>query len=108
MTGGSLAAGASCVFDVIIGVPAGFPGGTFTNTTSQITATVGGVTRTGLPATDDLQVIAPPQLTKNFLDDPVAPGGTVTLEFTLTHPSTAPGTPRPSLSPTTSPRPWRD
>jgi len=26
-----------------------------------------------------------------FLDDPVSPGGTVTLEFTLTHPANAPG-----------------
>ena len=49
------------------------------------TATVDGATRTGLPASDTLTVIAAPQLTKEFTDDPVQPSGTVTLEFTLTN-----------------------
>jgi hypothetical protein len=38
---------------------------------------------TGNPASDTLEVVAAPSLSKQFTDDPVAPGGTVTLEFTL-------------------------
>ena len=39
---------------------------------------------------DSLVVVAAPQLTKDFTDDPVAPGGTVTLEFTVSHDAFAP------------------
>ena len=92
MTAGSLAAapgaGSSCTFDVTLTIPVGFPGGTYTNTTEEITATVDGATRTGDPASDDLVVVAAPRLTKEFTDDPVDPGGTVTLEFTLENTST--------------------
>jgi uncharacterized repeat protein (TIGR01451 family) len=85
MTGGNLAAGASCTFDVTLDVPATAPAGTFTNTTSTITATVDGMGLTGKAASDDLVVVAAPILTKSFTDDPVFPGDPVTLEFTLTH-----------------------
>ena len=96
LTGGSLAmagmAGDSCSFDVTVSIPDGFPAGTYTNTTEEITATVdGGVTFTGLPASDTLDVVAPPMLMKEFTNNPVAPGGTVTLQFTLTHDALAPG-----------------
>ena len=36
-------------------------------------------------------VVGAPELSKEFTDDPVPPGGTVTLEFTLTHDELAPG-----------------
>lgn len=85
MTGGSLGAGASCTFSVILDLPASAPAGTFANTTSAITATVGGMALTGKAATDSLEVVAAPILSKSFIDDPVAPGGVVTLEFTLLH-----------------------
>lgn len=81
--GGSLAASASCTFSVTLGVVAGAPGGTHTNTTGEITATIDGETVTGNPASDDLILVRAPQLFKQFTDDPVQPGGTVTLEFTL-------------------------
>ncbi|MCP4041079.1 MAG: hypothetical protein GY731_03855, partial [Gammaproteobacteria bacterium] len=95
LTGGSLAvspgAGATCTFDVTVTIPAGMPTGVYTNTTEEISATVDGDTRTGEPASDTLTVISAPQLSKEFTDDPVAPGGTATLEFTLTYPADASG-----------------
>ena len=94
LSGGSLAAagmaGDSCTFDVTLTVPVGFPSGVYVNTTEEITATVDGETRTGKPASDDLVVAAAPSLLKAFTDDPVDPGDTVTLEFTLTHDLNAP------------------
>ncbi|THB78879.1 MAG: IPTL-CTERM sorting domain-containing protein, partial [Desulfobacteraceae bacterium] len=87
LTGGSMAVsgqpGDSCTFDVTLTVPTDMPPGVYTNTTEEITATVDGATRTGHPASDTLTVIAAPALNKTFTDDPVAPGDTVTLEFTL-------------------------
>lgn len=78
-------AGSTCTFDVTLTVPNDFAAGTYTNTTSGIMATVDGATRMGDSASDTLTVIAAPSLNKAFTDDPVAPGGTVTLEFTLEH-----------------------
>ncbi len=40
------------------------------------------------PASDDLTVVGPPSLSKNFSPDPITVGGTSTLTFTLTNPST--------------------
>lgn len=90
MNGGSLAAGGMCEFDVSIDIPVGFPGGTYTNTTQTITATVDDKTVTGNPASDDLVVLGAPTLHKEFTDDPTDPGGTVTLEFKLDHDEFAP------------------
>ena len=86
LTGGSLTAGTSCTFSVTLQVPAGAVPGSYPNTTSEITATVGGTTVAEAPASDALQ-IAGLSLAKSFTDDPVIPGGTVTLEFTLTNSS---------------------
>ena len=95
LAGGSLAAapgpGDSCTFEVTVTVPIGFPAGIYLNTTGQITATIDGATRLGDAASDTLTVIAAPKLTKAFTDDPVAPGGSVALEFTLTYPEDASG-----------------
>ncbi|MDX2428678.1 MAG: IPTL-CTERM sorting domain-containing protein [Xanthomonadales bacterium] len=95
LTGGSLAAagmvGDSCTFDVTLTIPAGFPPGIYTNTTEQPTATVGSTTYTGKPASDTLTVVGAPTLAKAFTDDPVGPGSTVTLEFSLTYPADASG-----------------
>ncbi|MCP4250734.1 MAG: hypothetical protein GY778_27160, partial [bacterium] len=107
LTGGSLAPagsmGDSCTFDVTLDVPMGVPTGSYTNTTSEIDGVLadcplgnppGGevcsTPVTGLPASDDLQVIGAPEISKDFIDDPVAPGDTVTLEFTLSYPAEAP------------------
>ena len=99
LTGGDLAAGGAvgdpCTFSVTVDIPDGLAAGTYTNTTEEITAVLddfpGTPTVLGPPATDDLVVVAAPSLSKEFLSDPVDPGGTVTLEFTLTHDALAPG-----------------
>ena len=59
------------------------PSGLYSNTTSGISSTLNGLSVEGAAATDDLEVVAAPILTKRFIDDPVLPGGLVTLEFTL-------------------------
>ncbi len=81
--GGNLGPSASCTFTADLLVPANVPGGVYTNTSGPISATVDGTTQTGNTATDTLTVVGAPRLSKAFTDDPVAPGGTVTLEFTL-------------------------
>ncbi|HSL84073.1 MAG TPA: hypothetical protein VLF66_14975 [Thermoanaerobaculia bacterium] len=83
--------GDSCTFQVTLEVPAGASGGSYLNTTSAVTATVDDETVTGDPASDHLVVVAAPRLQKEFTDDPVQPGDTVTLEFTLSHPAEASG-----------------
>lgn len=85
MAGGNLPANGSCGFNVTLLLPAGAPGGTFTNTTSTITATVGGQPLAGKPASDDLVVVAAPSLRKEFTNNPVAPGANANLQFTLTY-----------------------
>ncbi|NJN45718.1 MAG: DUF11 domain-containing protein [Candidatus Competibacteraceae bacterium] len=82
LTGGNLSAGETCTFNVTLQTPPGVLPGNYPNTTSNVTATVSGETVTGDPAQNDLQ-IAGLSLTKSFTDDPVIPGGAVTLEFTL-------------------------
>ena len=83
--------GSSCTFDFVLDVAADATAGDYINTTEEITATVDAATRTGSPASDTLMVLAAPSLQKSFSDDPVEPGGTVTLEFTLTHSPDATG-----------------
>ncbi len=85
LTGGTLAGGASCTFSVDINLPTDLPAGNYLNVTSDVTALVGGVPSTGRPAMDTLTVVAAPRLAKEFTDDPVMPGDTVMLEFTLTN-----------------------
>jgi hypothetical protein len=59
---------------------------TYGNTTSNLTATIDATPVVLRPASDQLTVSADVLLlTKTFTDDPVAPGGTVTLEFTVTN-----------------------
>ena len=92
LTGGDLTANDgmpggtdSCTFSVVITLPVDLPGGVYANITEPIEATVGGVDYTGLPASDDLVVVAAPTLNKQFSNDPVQSGDTVNLEFTLSH-----------------------
>jgi len=83
-TNGDLAAGASCSFDIPIRVPGGAANGAYNNTTSSLTAMVSGTGVTLDPATDNLTVSSSLlSLSKSFTDDPVTPGSSVTLEFTL-------------------------
>lgn len=90
IVGANLAPSDSCTFSVDLQLPAGTPPGTYTNTTTAISATVDMTTQTGHAASDTLTVVRAPQLRKSFTDAPVLPGGTVTLEFTLTHDASAP------------------
>jgi hypothetical protein len=85
--GGAVAADTTCVFTVTLQVPAGATFGDYTNTTSSITANVGGMAVTGNQAVDELTILDF-GFTKAFTDDPVLPGGAATLEFTLVNSST--------------------
>ncbi|MDF1773372.1 MAG: Ig-like domain-containing protein [Pseudophaeobacter sp. bin_em_oilr2.035] len=92
LSGGSLAARGSCSFSVDVLIPGGAATGTYTNTTNAVTATdLGGSPYTGSAATTTLKVYGedstPPTFTKEFTDDPVAPGDTVTINYVLTNPS---------------------
>ncbi len=85
VSGGNLAPGASCTFSITLNVSADAPTGAVTNTTGPISGTVEGVIYTGQPASDTIEIFGGPRLIKEFIDDPVNPGGLVTLNFTLTH-----------------------
>ena len=82
ITGAEVAADGDCSFNVVLDVPAGAAAGSYTNTTSSVTADVGGVATTTDPASDDL-LIAGVSMTKEFIDDPALPGGTVTLRYII-------------------------
>ncbi len=89
-TGGSLASGASCSFDVTLQVPSAVPLGTIaTNTTSEVTGTIDGLGVTGSPASDDLRIDFL-TFSKSFSGDAAA-GGTVVLSFTLQNLSASDG-----------------
>lgn len=90
-TGGSLGPGDACTFSVVLDVPAGASAGSYSNTTSDVTSDVDGVATTTPGATDDL-LIAGVAMTKSFVDDPTLPGGTVTLEYTITNAGTTAAT----------------
>lgn len=84
--GATVSAGTSCSFDVMVRVPVSASSGTFSSSTSNLTAIIDGAARTLDVATDNLKVEnSKIQLTKSFTDDPVEPGSTVTLEYTLTN-----------------------
>lgn len=85
LIGGNLLAGGSCTFSADLLVPAGTPAGAYVNTTGPISGEIAGTSRVGRAATATLDVVAAPGLTKQFTDDPVQPGDTVTLEFTIEH-----------------------
>jgi hypothetical protein len=86
-TGGVLPAAGSCAFSVSLQVPGAAPVGAHTNVTSQVNGTSGGFPVTGDPASDDLLVVSGSSLSiaKSFIDDPILPGDTVNLEFTITN-----------------------
>jgi uncharacterized repeat protein (TIGR01451 family) len=87
LTGGTLDPGASCTFAVTLQVPAGAATGEYLNTTSTISADLGGRPVSAAAASDVLFVQPVPLLTKEFIDDPVGAGGTVTLRFTIVNTS---------------------
>ena len=86
LTGGTLAANTSCVFDIPVSLPADAPGGQFSTTTSNVTGTVAGTSAQGTGATDALMILSAPSLVKQFTNDPVLPGNSVTLEYQISNP----------------------
>ena len=82
--GGNLNPGDSCTFQVTVNVPSGAATGTYTNTTSVVTATVAG-TMTESPAASDSFKVGALLFSKEFLGNPVFPGEVLTLRFNLTN-----------------------
>ena len=87
ITGGNLAVGENCTFSTVLQVPAGTAAGNYANVTSNLTGSADGTPFVAPGAVDSVLVTDPLALTKEFIDDPAAPGGTVTLEFTVTNTS---------------------
>ena len=83
-SGGSLAGGETCAFDVTLQVPAAAASGSFSNTTSALMSEVSGVTITGNTASDTLRVSGV-TFSKQFIGSPAQPGAAVTLEYTITN-----------------------
>ena len=79
-TGGTVNAGGVCTVDVDV---TSTTVGSHVNTSGDLTSSLG---NSGT-ATDTLTIITadPVTFTKEFTDDPALPGGTVTLEFTITN-----------------------
>jgi uncharacterized repeat protein (TIGR01451 family) len=92
-TGGLVAAGTTCSFDVNCRVPAGAAPGEYSHIPSRLSATINGSPVSIAPTSlDQLEVRETYiELTKTFSNDPVVPGGTVILEYTVTnlHPTEA-------------------
>ncbi|MEP4037202.1 Ig-like domain-containing protein [Pseudophaeobacter sp.] len=91
IAGAALAAGASCSFDVTLLTPAAAATGDYTNTTSTLSADIGGNPYSGAAATADLQVLGDggqgAVLSKSFISNPTAPGANATLRYTVTNPN---------------------
>lgn len=92
MTGGSLAAGASCTFSVTLQVPGGASAGKYLNTTSALTFDLDGIPTTANSSSDNLLIITAPKLTKNFVETSAGPGDPVTLHFEIENTGTQPMT----------------
>ncbi len=83
-SGGQLAPGQSCSFQVGVQVPVSAPAGSYLNATSLISTEVGARTLLGLPATDTLIVEAIPLgFSSSFSPAGIAIAGTTTLTFTI-------------------------
>ncbi len=90
LAGGSLGQGATDSFELTQVLPVGLPPGTYTVRT-EVRGTIDGVEVMSNPASAELVVLSGPELAMEFSDDPVAPGGTVTLEYTVKHPGAEEG-----------------
>lgn len=81
-SGGTLAPGEVRTFTVDVTIPGSTTVGTYSNTTSSVTADVAGLSVSGAAGEDDL-LVSPLKFTKEFIPDVVLPGETVTLRYTL-------------------------
>lgn len=80
--GATLSPGESCTVSVTLAVPAATASGTYTNTTSGVSATVAGIA-TSSPAANAELVVGSLLFSKKFLSTPVLPGEALTLRFSL-------------------------
>ncbi len=85
-TGGSLAAGASCDFNVTLSVPISATSGSYTNTTSDLTSYGSVVSKS---ATADLEVALIPGFSKVFAPNLIASNGISTLTFDINNSANA-------------------
>ncbi|MFY9557090.1 MAG: HYR domain-containing protein [Blastocatellia bacterium] len=85
LTGASIAASGTCMFNVTV---TGTTSGVKNNTTGNVTSTNGG---TGNTANATLSVASPPTLSKAFGVAAVQLGGTTSLTFTITNPNSSLG-----------------
>lgn len=83
-TGGTLAPQDQCAFSVTLNVPGDTETGQYGNMTSEVSATTVGLSVRSAPATADLEVTSV-VLEKEFVEEPVFAGDTVTLRFTITN-----------------------
>ena len=84
--GGTIPANSDCVIEVDLLIPQNAADGSYPNTTSDLFTTVSGQLATAPPASDVLVIDTDRLLiSKSFTDDPAQPGGTVTLEYTITN-----------------------
>ncbi|HWG50105.1 MAG TPA: hypothetical protein VN669_10450 [Candidatus Acidoferrales bacterium] len=81
LSGGTLAANASCTFSVNV---TGIAAGTQNNTTSAVTSNEAG---TGGTASASINVVAPPSIAKVFNPANIALNATTSLTFTITNPA---------------------
>ncbi len=79
----SLAGEQGCTLQLNIPITDGLNSGEQTLPTGRVKATLGGRVESFPGASAALTFVAPPRLSKTFLDGPVAPGSTVELEYRL-------------------------
>ena len=85
-SGGTLAGGEQCQFDVPISIPGMSTSGIYTNTTSSLSGLVGMIGVSGAPASDVLTVVNfDVDFSKAFGAGAVIVGDATTLEFTITN-----------------------
>ena len=90
-SGGSLGAGASCTISIPVTIPGAAATGSYPNSVSDLSGTIGGLTVTGNIASDSLSVLAvdAPDFSKAFSGGGSAvAGATVDLTFSITNNST--------------------
>ena len=90
-SGGTLAAGEQCQFNVPVSIPGATPSDIYTNTTSTLSGSVGMANVSGQPAFDTLTVVNfDVAFSKAFAMAPVQAGGATSLEFTITNNNSLP------------------
>ena len=86
---GTIPAGGSCTFDLVLTLPAGNSSANYLLTTSTIAGTVNGDTVYGNQAQETLAVMSAAKLSLAIVEEQIVPGGQVTLEFTLDYSESA-------------------